>query len=287
MNPAIGVALLGLGSNALSNIGAKKREQDKRFFDMQMEHSRRQYDQRMWGKVTRYNHPLQQMARLKAAGLNPNLIYGSSPGSAVGNAQQIAPGKQIQGQAPPYHIDNPGIPFMDAKVKQAQSDNMEANALHQLALAKKASVETRKSGYEADFLGQTIDKRVQMIGHEETVKRIKAQIQQGTKQAQIDQMFSNLEKTELQVQALQIALEWQKAGFGGSLITQIAQSLGMDLRTAVGKAEFKTWAKVAGFLKAGESISNIGRNVMSMFNPLKWGKPKAPKGTYIKNYYQR
>lgn len=37
----------------------------------------------MWNRSNEYNNPSSQMARLKAAGLNPNLVYGS--GSVVGN----------------------------------------------------------------------------------------------------------------------------------------------------------------------------------------------------------
>lgn len=36
-----------------------------------------------WRLANDYNHPIQQMERLKAAGLNPNLVYGS--GSVTGN----------------------------------------------------------------------------------------------------------------------------------------------------------------------------------------------------------
>lgn len=133
INSAVISGAFGLGSNILTNIGANKRESDARFFNMQMERNRRNYDQRMWSKVTKYNHPLQQMARLAEAGLNPNLIYGSSPGSAVGNAQSIASGKQVTGQAPAYQIDNAMVPFMDAKVKQAQANNMNTSAMKNIA----------------------------------------------------------------------------------------------------------------------------------------------------------
>lgn len=36
-----------------------------------------------WNLANDYNHPIQQMERLRAAGLNPNLVYGS--GSVTGN----------------------------------------------------------------------------------------------------------------------------------------------------------------------------------------------------------
>ena len=39
--------------------------------------------ERFWNMNNAYNHPVQQMKRLREAGLNPNLVYGS--GSVVGN----------------------------------------------------------------------------------------------------------------------------------------------------------------------------------------------------------
>jgi hypothetical protein len=144
INPAVISGAFGLGSNILTNIGSKKRESDARFFNMQMERDRRNYDQRMWSKVTKYNHPLQQMARLAEAGLNPNLIYGSSPGSAVGNAQSIASGKQVTGQAPSYQIDNAMVPFMDAKVKQAQANNMNTQAMKNVADANLSTTQENR-----------------------------------------------------------------------------------------------------------------------------------------------
>lgn len=47
------------------------------------------YDRKMWEKQNEYNSPEQQMMRLKDAGLNPNLAYGS--GSVSGNTTGSAP----------------------------------------------------------------------------------------------------------------------------------------------------------------------------------------------------
>ena len=273
-----------VGSNMIQNRGTKRREAEARRFNQRMERDRRKYDQRMWDKTMAYNHPLAQMERLQKAGLNPNLIYGSSPGSAVGNASSFPTGKQVTGQAAPFRIDNPMIPFMDAQVKQAQTSNIEADEIKKLAEAQNIAANTKKTGFESQYLERTIDKRVQAMSHEETIKRIKAEIAKRTKEKEIKRLFSEQEKAELTVQGLQEALKWQKAGFGGNLLTSVAQSLGFDLRTQVGRSEFKVWAQLAGFLKAGESISNIAKNIVGALNPLKWGKPKAPKGTFIRRY---
>ena len=127
--------LSGLASNLISNRQLRKRELD-----------RRQYDLEQWHRQNRYNHPLAQMERLIDAGLNPNLIYGTSPGSAVGNA-----GALPAGQAPDYRLDNPVTGFMDTRVKQAQSDNLRsavnlntANAMKSISQSGLAKSQTNQ-----------------------------------------------------------------------------------------------------------------------------------------------
>ena len=46
-----------------------------------------------WNRANEYNLPVNQMARLKQAGLNPNLVYGSGAGQvqAVNSPQMDAP----------------------------------------------------------------------------------------------------------------------------------------------------------------------------------------------------
>lgn len=83
-----------LGSSIISNIGAKSRQ---RLADKQ--------NVNFWNMQNQYNLPKNQMQRLKDAGLNPNLIYGSSPAGASGSAGSIAPSK-----AAPYNIQNPVPP---------------------------------------------------------------------------------------------------------------------------------------------------------------------------------
>ncbi len=91
----IGAGLIGtaanVGSNIITNAGARNRQDDANDFNVQQ-----------WKRQNKYNDPSAQMARLRKAGLNPNMIYGTSPTSAVGNAQSVAPAK-----AAPFKINNP------------------------------------------------------------------------------------------------------------------------------------------------------------------------------------
>lgn len=55
-----------------------------------------------WKRENEYNSPIQQMARYREAGLNPNLIYGSGQASA-GNASSLRSADMPQMMAP--HVD--------------------------------------------------------------------------------------------------------------------------------------------------------------------------------------
>ena len=91
-------------------------------------------DLEMWNRMNLYNHPTQQMARLREAGLNPNLVYGSK--QVVGNTQ----GQMPRYNRPTFQYDYEAPDIMgtlsqwhDVRVKQAQHDNVRANVLNKQA----------------------------------------------------------------------------------------------------------------------------------------------------------
>jgi len=89
-----------------------------------------QYDREldMWNRMNEYNSPLSQMGRYQAAGLNPNLIYGSGSASA-GNATQLPKYQAPQlsyNFNPAEQIMNSISQYQDFQVRQAQIDNVKA-----------------------------------------------------------------------------------------------------------------------------------------------------------------
>lgn len=76
----IGSSLISAGSVNKSN-------------DANMKLAQYQYEQNLaqWNRENEYNSPKQQMARLAAAGLNPNLIYGNGVAGATGNTSTSSP----------------------------------------------------------------------------------------------------------------------------------------------------------------------------------------------------
>lgn len=97
-----------------------------------------------WHMQNEYNSPTSQMARLKEAGLNPNLVYGQSAGGAAGNADAPRPTEGYMRQAPDFeNVFLPAIgAYSDFRLKAAQSNNLakqnaviEAQALTESARA--------------------------------------------------------------------------------------------------------------------------------------------------------
>ena len=85
----VGGLIGSLGASLISNRGARNRQ---RLADLQ--------NIKFWEMQNAYNTPKEQMKRLKDAGLNPNLIYGSNANTGV--AGSVSPSK-----ASPYNIQNP------------------------------------------------------------------------------------------------------------------------------------------------------------------------------------
>lgn len=65
----------------------------------------------MWNMQNQYNTPTEQMARLKAAGLNPNLVYGNGTvtGNTTSNAPNYEPARIQRANLAPYTGFNLGV----------------------------------------------------------------------------------------------------------------------------------------------------------------------------------
>jgi len=230
MLPFIGAGLQ-IGTAALNRHWRRKEETGRRQYEQRRELDRRSYDQRMWDKVNKYNHPLAQMQRLTDAGLNPNLIYGSSPGSAVGNAQSIASGKQLQGQAPQYQMDNPINAFMNTKVQQAQSNNLKADANLKTAQAIKAGKDAGISGITLKYLEDTFDARKSITDVDLELKTLKRDLDRGINPYKIANEMSMAKKNELAALILNKENELMSQGYykGNQIATIMKGVFNLDL----------------------------------------------------------
>ena len=135
----VGSLLGGLGSSAMNN----KAVQDTNKANMEIAKYQAQWQQQenekayqrslnMWNLQNEYNSPTQQMARIRAAGLNPNLVYGNGvTGNSSGSTPQYEPAKFNAPTMQSYRGWNLGISdaisqFLAYRTAKAQVDNMEA-----------------------------------------------------------------------------------------------------------------------------------------------------------------
>lgn len=140
---AVGAAIIGgLGSIVGSAIGANAQRQAniqnmqlaKYQNNWQTAENEKAYARsvEMWNMQNRYNSPTAQMSRLRQAGLNPNLVYGSGvTGNNAGSTPQYQPAKIQRATMEPYRGWNLGISdavstFMAMRQNKAQVENMEA-----------------------------------------------------------------------------------------------------------------------------------------------------------------
>lgn len=129
--------------------------------------NKRAYQQQLdfWRMNNEYNHPSAQMARLREAGLNPNLIYGSGVKGATG-ASSAASSPPVS----PLQIENnPITEYQRIKSTELQTDNLrEQNTLLRQegllktldAMQKNQNIKRTKSFnkyYESQLEAQLID----------------------------------------------------------------------------------------------------------------------------------
>ena len=135
----VGSLLGGLGSSAMNNKSVKdtnkaNMEIAKYQAQWQQQENEKAYQRslNMWNLQNEYNSPTQQMARIRAAGLNPNLVYGNGvTGNSSGSTPQYEPAKFNAPTMQAYRGWNLGISdaisqFLAYRTAKAQVDNMEA-----------------------------------------------------------------------------------------------------------------------------------------------------------------
>lgn len=219
-------ALGGIGS-AWINARQQRKEREHR---TAAEEAARKYNLEQWHRQNLYNHPLEQMARLKQAGLNPNLIYGSSPGSAVGNAGAVAPGK-----APELNYRDffsPGLQsFQNVRLNQAQTNNLQADVMLKGTQSLKTANEAGLRGRELDKLNATFDELIGTTKLDFAIKGIQYDVAKGLAPHQIANMQSTAEKNRLGALLLNKDLEYAQAGFpkGNTIGTVMKGVFNLDM----------------------------------------------------------
>jgi hypothetical protein len=192
----------------------------------------RDWNLSQWHRQNKYNHPLEQMQRLEAAGLNPNMIYGSSPGSAVGNAGSVHPGK-----APEYKFSDPVAAGAALPVQQAHAANLSAQSIKNIADAKKVAIDAgisnenllRLESTFGEYLEEAAGRAQEALFKGKSAK-IKYEIENATKPSQIQKIVSEANFSQWHQERENLKLQMNRDGYidGNSIGTIMKTMFGID-----------------------------------------------------------
>lgn len=214
--PALAVAGIALGAKQLLNFGNSRIGvgQRKELMDYQYNLERSMFDY-----ANNYNKPINQMVRLREAGLNPNLVYGN--GSVAGNVAGSTPSISIPNVSGPESVGmNDAISAyqlgLDTKIKESQLGNLEAQRLKTNAERIRIENETQSKEfytllnnakatglyYNNDYLRRTLNDRVEQealrttLLKDESVLNGFRYVQEQNKILIMDQELKNLKAQE-------------------------------------------------------------------------------------------
>lgn len=141
-----GASLLGTGINAASQGGMNKknREWQEKRYGVQRADALAD-----WNMQNTYNSPESQMARLKAAGLNPNLVYGHGADATSNQAVRSTDTGAYHGEAPKIDLQPIGDAmgkYYNLKIQKQTLSNMEAQQQVSIQEALNKAAQTSSLG---------------------------------------------------------------------------------------------------------------------------------------------
>lgn len=154
--PAIGAAA-ALGGSAINAISQSRQNRKSREYADAAYQKERLNNIEFWKMQNEYNSPTQQMARLRAGGLSPQLAYGSASASGPAGNLSTPDQQSAQFRTPEWGnaMSSAGLTFMNAMyeldIKQAQVDNLKADNTVKLTQAALLAAQTSRSEFDLQF----------------------------------------------------------------------------------------------------------------------------------------
>lgn len=191
--------------SSLVSAGINGAFQESAFLQQkELQRDAQSYNSLMFDKANAYNSPMQQMARFKAAGLNPNLMYGQMANAAGASSMGASSAPSPAQMQTPSLMETAQLGLIDAQKKNIEADTADklAGAGEKGAQTKLLTTQEMINKADLDIRQRLADSQISV--NDETVKQITANI------AQIVQATDNL-KVENAIASLQY--QWDKASF--------------------------------------------------------------------------
>ena len=207
-------SLITGGSSALGNLAGlwwqnkqAEKQHDRNIQNWQREkqwqkqhwHDQNKYNLELWHMQNKYNSPIEQMARLEAAGLNPHLMYGKGTVGTAGQvpSTNVSTASDIKGYSYPQATNvMRGIDFFKnhAELKNINAQTEQTETLTELTTLKQitemlrpflmgADLETKKLNNK--FLEETLMPRINNIFQDNRKRKIDNYVNEGTADTRI------------------------------------------------------------------------------------------------------
>lgn len=237
---SIASAAINAGLGIYSLHQQKKENEKTREYNLKLAQMQNQWNVEQWQRENDYNLPANQVARLKAAGLNPDLLYGGG----VDNTSATSPQMTAGAAGAPMDWSSlanlsPVNSYLDAQLKQAQLDNLREDASSKrtqnryLDAEKQLGIKLSEQSYERnrndiEILLQTIDQN--KVKYESMSEQLRLQqIETAFKADEFQATLDNLAE-ELKLKRNEVA---------NMVKAKALEILGAQLDTQLKEAELK------------------------------------------------
>lgn len=230
-----GLPIVGGVFNAISQgiQNRKNRKFAREMYDLQRQHSLAD-----WAMQNEYNSPEAQMSRLKAAGLNPNLVYGNGAVANSSSAPHEANMMSPNTSAPQIDTGSLFSP-LDAQIKQEQLENLG----------------TQRRLMETNILKGSAD--VAFKGVQTAKGRLDYELAQNLKQNVYDTASANLDFLRNKTEVMLAANERSIAASSMSLKEAAERILNYRMTRAKGWQEIANLKQVAKNLASDNTLKQL------------------------------
>ena len=260
----VGLAFNSIGS-LFQNRSNKHRQQEAFAQQERMQALQNSYNTRMWHMSNEYNSPANQMRLFKAAGLNPNLIYGHM--SDIGTS----PMPSGSGSSPGFaHMSNVMSSVDPLTIAQARLANAQADKL---------DIETTREYTFSKFDEQLLSGKIEYQSISITGQKVLNELNDQQRK-QIYQLTKNAEKQEVSLDRQNELLEYDVLmkiidhnfyqQFKGAELAKLqheARLVGMNVQTFM-QGFYSMLALNSSKIKLNEAASEEARKSASMLESL-------------------
>lgn len=225
-------AITGLIGNNQTNKANIRLQREQQAFNAQQAKQANEWNMQQWQRENEYNAPAQQMARLEAAGLNPNLMYGQGNTGTASKLtaevpQGVAPAKVSNSLA---YLSNAVIPIISM-----YQDLQNKSAQHTVQLKQAQLMDEEIAGKSLENIGKQAQNQILYANANqlamtadyrfETSKYQLQSLQEKLRQQQLNNAILNKTSPFLIEKANWITRDVKQRALGGEINNELNRSL--------------------------------------------------------------